>query len=98
MNIHIELPYCLQRLDDGRYILLNRDYKPIGIETKEWVRYEDYPSAHYFGNIVEDLAIALSSDPKSPNIYLIHLYGVKTNPARSVKNLEDYIRRLKLLL
>lgn len=33
------LPYCIKRLD-GAVIPLNRDYKPIGIITKEYLEYE----------------------------------------------------------
>jgi len=42
------LPYCLQRLPDGSYIALNRDYKPLGFIDCGWVRYEDYPARFHF--------------------------------------------------
>ena len=42
------LPYCLQRLPDGSYIALNRDYKPLGFIGCGWVRYEDYPARFRF--------------------------------------------------
>jgi len=38
----IFLPYCIQRLEDGRYVVLNRNYKPLGFRTTEFLRYEDY--------------------------------------------------------
>jgi hypothetical protein len=37
------LPYCLQKQSDGRYAILNRRYKPVGLTLKEFVKYEDYP-------------------------------------------------------
>ena len=37
------MPYCIQRLEDGRYIVLNRHYKPLGETTREWVTYETPP-------------------------------------------------------
>lgn len=36
------LPYCLQRIKGNVYLPLNRNYKPIGVTTKEWVEYENY--------------------------------------------------------
>ena len=36
------LPYCLERLADGRYVLLNRSYKPVGMTTTDWVDYTDH--------------------------------------------------------
>ena len=38
------MPYCIQRLEDGRYIVLNRHYKPLGETTREWVTYETHPT------------------------------------------------------
>jgi len=38
---HVYLPYCIERVADGRYIVLNRWYKPVGINTREWVDYTD---------------------------------------------------------
>jgi len=36
------LPYCLHRIKGNIYLPLNRNYKPIGVTTKEWVNYENY--------------------------------------------------------
>ena len=39
------LVYCLYALGDSKYILLNRDYKPLGYtgDYMAWVDYDDYP-------------------------------------------------------
>ena len=47
------LPYCVQRLPDGSYIALNRDYKPLGFIDCGWVRYEDYPARFRFALLYE---------------------------------------------
>ena len=39
----IYLPYCLLKHASGGYIVLNRNYKPIGFSTNEYLIYEDYP-------------------------------------------------------
>ena len=33
--------YCISRLKNGNYIFLNRDYKPIGFHTFDWMEYND---------------------------------------------------------
>ncbi len=41
------LPYVVHTTGiAGTHILLNRDYKPIGLKTTDWVNYDDYPSTH----------------------------------------------------
>lgn len=39
------MPYTFQQVGD-RYLPLNRDYKPLGMITREHVRYEDYIESH----------------------------------------------------
>ncbi len=41
----IHLPYQLRDLGDGRYILLNRVYKPLGWPSDNFVDYDTHPSA-----------------------------------------------------
>jgi hypothetical protein len=42
------IPYCLHPTgDDGKFILLNRDYRPLGNTTDEWVDYTQYKWAHH---------------------------------------------------
>ena len=36
-------PYCLQRLDDGSWIVLNRNYEPLGSPSKERVATKTSP-------------------------------------------------------
>lgn len=40
---HTHFPYCIVKEEDGTYIITNRNYKPIGFMTGEWVNYEDHP-------------------------------------------------------
>ena len=39
------LPYCLTKVNDdiGGWILLNRQYKPLGWDNKQHAKYEDVP-------------------------------------------------------
>ena len=35
------LPYLIQRSGDG-WLMLGRDYKPIGVTARDWVDYDDF--------------------------------------------------------
>ena len=39
------MPYHLAEMDAERrlYLPVNRNYVPLGLTTREWVSYEDYP-------------------------------------------------------
>ncbi len=37
------LPSCTKKLDDGAFVILNREYKPLGFNSRTLVKYEDYP-------------------------------------------------------
>lgn len=41
-NLRPYLPYCIQDMGEGKWIPLNRDYKPIGLARSEFVKYEDF--------------------------------------------------------
>jgi hypothetical protein len=68
-------PYCLQRLSDGRYILLNRYYKPLGLpRTTPWVDYDKHPSGVKI-RITAAIAKKLSWQGDShTNVDVIYLY------------------------
>ena len=38
----LNLPYLLRKLEDGKFIPLNRDYKPLGVSRGNWAVYEEY--------------------------------------------------------
>lgn len=72
------LPYCIQKVNDV-YILLNREYKPLGIwGYSEFVSYEDYP-------------YALINDNRGVNYF----YNDSTNPNNSKFCFETYFENLK---
>ena len=39
----VYLPYCIKKQEDGSFIVLNRNYKPLGFNSLDNVIYEDYP-------------------------------------------------------
>ena len=92
----IFLPYCLYRLKDGRYIVLNRKYKPLGVRSSDWVVYEDHPSAASM-KITPEIAKKLSWQG-SDNLDVIHLYNDASIPNKGEEHLQAYANRLKVLM
>ena len=92
----VHLPYCLERLEDGRYVILNREYKPIGFKTSSWIDYEKYPIAVKFKRLTAKTAEKISARA-SGNLKEIYLYNDGCVPTRSAKNMEAYLKRLEIL-
>lgn len=89
------LPYCLQQLADGRWIVLNRLYKPLGVASRDWVVYEDHPSTCQ-AKISKVLRLKLECDPpQSVRPDVIYLYS--TFQSKNKKFLAEYAARLALL-
>lgn len=81
-------PYCLQRLDDGRYILVNRRYKPLGVQSNAWVTYETHPTAFPL-KIIPTAARKLSYEG-SADVDKIYLYNDGCVPTESAAHMKSY--------
>jgi hypothetical protein len=90
------LPYCLKRQPDGRYAVLNREYKPVGFYTKTWVDYEKHPVLVKFKGITKIKAAKLSykGDGSLDEIYL---YNDGCIPTRNAENMNAYLLKLEIL-
>jgi hypothetical protein len=93
----IAFPYRIQRQKDGSYIVLNREYKPIGFLTHECLDYGRYPIGIRFKELKEETIrkISIDGDPREGAIYL---YDDGTVPIRNRKNMRDYLERLSVLM
>jgi hypothetical protein len=87
--------YCLRQMEHGRYIKLNRDYKPLGLETQEWVRYENFP-LELLPGLTPQVATKLSARG-SDDVTQICLYNDGCVPTSSDANMRAYLARLALL-
>lgn len=89
-------PYCLDKQPDGQYVVLNREYKPIGFKTKENVKYEDYPIFVELKGVGSATAAKLSykGDPNTDRIYL---YNDSCVPTESAEHMKNYLKRLEIL-
>lgn len=88
------MPYCLKRLADGRYIVLNRDYMPLGIHSGEKVDLESHPTAHTI-HITAAVARKLSASG-SDDLECIYLHGGKGVPEG--EHWRAYADRLAVLM
>ena len=92
----IFLPYVIQRLDDGRHIVLNRLYKPLGVSDPTHLDYSADRSALKIQGLTATQAKAISvhGDDDTAEIYL---YDDGTTPDSSPANWAAYAARLQRL-
>lgn len=83
-------PYAIKIVEENVYILLNRDYKPVGMATRDWAKYEDFPLKHMMLS-EEDVRSVLPADRR------MGLYDDGCTPWRSRRNALIYLDRLKQL-
>ena len=91
----VYMPYCLNKLSDGRYIVLNSDYKPLGYSKSEFVNYQDHPSAQNI-KITKSTAKKLSYCGDD-DIESIMLYNDGCTPTRTKKDMDSYLEKLEVL-
>jgi len=89
-------PYCLEKQSDGRYVVLNRKYKPIGFKTRDKVKYEDYPICVELKGLGSITATKLSYNGDS-STDIIYLYNDGCVPTASAEHMKNYLRRLEIL-
>lgn len=90
------LPYCLKRQEDGRYIALNREYKPLGFTKRDHVDYGDYPIAMKLKGMTAKKAAALDVDGRA-NLDWIYFYNDGCIPTDSAAHMHAYLGRLAAL-
>ncbi len=90
------MPYCIKRLHDGRYVVLNRRSKPLGIRGHDHVSYEDHPSAARITITKEDAR--KMSHNGSDDLETIYLYHGPTTPTKDEENLHGYMDRLNVFM
>lgn len=93
----IAMPYCLDLQPDGSYVILNRDYKPLGFAMGEFANYQNYPIRHALEGLGPAIATKISCHGSS-DLSRIYLYHDGSNPTNGMAcNWNDYIRRLEYL-
>lgn len=90
------MPYCIQRLEDGRYIILNRHYKPLGETGRDWITYETHPTACAL-QISPRQAAQIDRDGRG-SLDCIYLYDDGCIPTDSAAHMQAYLDRLAVLM
>lgn len=90
------MPYCLQKQPDCRYAVLNREYKPVGFYTTDWIDYAKHPVLVRLKGLTKAKAAKLSVDVEV-NVDLLYLYDDETNPVKNSANMRAYLEKLEML-
>jgi len=94
--LHTAMPYCLQRQQSGKWVLLNREYKPLGFFTKTHQTYSNYPIEIDIAGLTPAVAEKLSAKPYNGGD-TIYLYNDGCVPTHSQENMTHYMERLAIL-
>ena len=92
----IVLPYCLERQENGAWVVLNREYKPIGFFTGRFINYCDHPIALMLPDIDAKLEAELDCEERSGE-GRIYLYNDGCIPTQSQRDMDLYLQRLATL-
>lgn len=91
------LIYCLDRQPDGRYVALNRRYKPVGFAAAQWVEYQAFPVGFQFKRALSGAQIAALSFNGDTAAERIYLYNDGCIPTSSAAAWSAYSARLQRL-
>jgi len=94
--LRVVLPYCIERQQNGRYVALNRDYKPVGFRTSEYIDYAAYPVAFELKGLTRAKAGQIDCRGRE-NPDQIWLYDDGCIPTCSARAMRDYLDRLAIL-
>lgn len=90
------LPYVVERQPDGRYAILNREYKPVGFWTRSYVRYDDFPVLVKLKGLTPARAAKISYEG-STDTDRMYLYYDDCVPTASAAHMTAYLKRLAVL-
>ena len=92
----VYFPYCIQKQSDGSWVVLNRQYKPVGFNTSEYIEYEKFPVSAKLQGIGSAISkkLSYSGDASGDRIYL---YNDGCIPTGSKTNMDAYLKKLGIL-
>lgn len=92
----VYFPYCIEKQSDGTWVVLNRQYKPVGFNTDDYIQYKDYPVSAKLRGIGPEFCKKLSytGDNNGDRIYL---YNDGCNPINSKADMAAYLKKLEIL-
>jgi hypothetical protein len=95
----ISLPYCIVKLESGKWTFLNRKYKPVGINTNQNIDYsnKDYCFSFKRDPIKTITENSLKIEDKDTSIYYF-LYDDHSIPYSSKKSTLAYFEKLERIM
>ena len=92
----MERLYGFVRCADGRWLALNRTYKPFGVQFPrgQWADYETCPGVRLWLTDRQIRRLDGGGQPYQPGDHLFWLYFDGTSPDRGGANLAAYRRRV----
>lgn len=91
-------PYCLDQHENGTWTLLNRQYKPLGFNTMDWIKYDSYPIFCKTRKIRLSTLQKISYQPIEEGETKIYLYNDGCVPTNGKKYMDAYLDRLRVLM
>jgi len=95
---YTHFPYCLDQRSDKLWVVLNRKYKPLGVEGSDWCDYESIPATACIASITPSQASKLSYNSSNNNTGRIYLYNDGSMPEDSPAKMQTYLERLRILM
>ena len=95
---HICFPYCLDKNQDGSWVVLNRNYKPIGFNTSDYINYSNFPisiNCKLTPSMLKKISYTGKFDEKEIRVYL---YNDECLPTKDTKSMNAYLERLSKLM
>lgn len=100
----INMPYGMKKNDKNEWFVFNREYKPLGWNTNEHIKEEDYPVFTKYNALTDAKILKLAGSDKDGvrrneqgEIYMFWLYNDVTNPKDTPKLWNDYFEKIKIL-
>lgn len=94
----IFLPYALVPLEDGSFLPVNRLYKPLGIASSDFVKYEKHPTRVKINGLTARKARSIGLEVKEEAGSYFYFYSDRNNPERSSSNWNRYQAILSKLM
>ncbi|MCX7067482.1 MAG: hypothetical protein NTW85_07305 [Methylococcales bacterium] len=94
----VYFPYCIEKQEDGSWLILNRNYKPVGFNTSEHIIYSDYPVSVKLKGLGKETLKKLSWNDKEELGNRIYLYNDGCIPTSSPQAMSAYLKKIEVLL
>jgi len=90
-------PYGMEKQKSGKWVFFNRNYKPVGFNTSEWIDYDKFPVEFDLKGLTsaKRKKLCIDGDGTKDTIYF---YKDGSVPNRSAENLSDYFERLEIII